>query len=92
MKANYVLTMALSLITGLAWAKKDCTDADRGQWMSEEAFKAKLEKEGYQIDKFKQPGSCYEIYGKNAKGQQVEIYFDPVTAEIKKMEIEDDED
>jgi hypothetical protein len=41
-------------------------------------------KEGYIISKFKQPGTCYEIYGTNKEGKKVEIYFNPVDSSIVK--------
>jgi len=65
-----------------AWAKKNCTDQPKDKWMSEEAFKKKAEAEGYKIRKFKQPGTCYEIYGTDKSGKDVEIYFNPVDGSI----------
>lgn len=70
--------MALMAISGLAEAKKNCTDQPKDKWMKEEDFKKRLENEGYKIRKFKKPGSCYEIYGTNKDGRKVEIYFNPV--------------
>lgn len=69
---------------GMAQAKKDCTDQPKEKWMSVDDFKKKMEGEGYKIRKFKQPGSCYEIYGTNKDGKNVEIYFNPVDATIVK--------
>jgi hypothetical protein len=43
---------------------------------------------GYKIKKFKQPGTCYEIYGTNKEGKKVEIYFSPVDMKIIKEEID----
>ena len=81
---HIILTAAL-LVTGLsAYAKKDCTDQPKDKWMSEADFKKKVEAEGFTIKKFKQPGSCYEIYGKNKEGKNVEIYFNPVDGSVVK--------
>lgn len=66
------------LLSGSVFAKKSCTDQPKDKWMSEEAFKAKVEAEGYKIKKFKQPGTCYEIYGTDKAGKSVEIYYNPV--------------
>jgi len=52
--------------------------------MSEADFKSKVEAQGYKIRKFKQPGTCYEIYGQNKDGKNVEIYFNPVDGSIVK--------
>ena len=82
---NYLLVfMSLFLASGVAFAKKDCTDQPKEKWMSEADFKKKVEGEGYKISKFKQPGTCYEIYGLNKEGKKVEIYFNPVDGSIVK--------
>ncbi|MCE3012860.1 MAG: PepSY domain-containing protein [Proteobacteria bacterium] len=78
MRFTGLFLFALSLSSGLAFAKKNCTDEPKEKWMSEESFKKKAEAEGYTIKKFKQPGTCYEIYGTNKEGKKVEVYFNPV--------------
>ena len=83
-----VIITALVLSAGLAQAKKNCTEEPKEKWMTEEAFKKKAEELGYKIRKFKQPGSCYEIYGTNKDGKKVEVYFNPVDASIVKEEID----
>ena len=79
-----ILIMLIGLFTNIAYAKKTCTDQPKAKWMSVESFKTKVESEGYKISKFKQPGSCYEIYGTNKAGKKVEIYFNPVDGSISK--------
>lgn len=81
---HFILSTLLLLCTVAAQAKKTCTDQPKDKWMKEEDFKAKVEGLGYKIKKFKQPGSCYEIYGTNKEGKKVEIYFNPVDASIVK--------
>ncbi|MBK9038038.1 MAG: PepSY domain-containing protein [Bdellovibrionales bacterium] len=81
---KFVLTMALLLVGGVAHAKKSCTDQPKDKWMKEEDLKKRLEGEGYKIRKFKQPGTCYEIYGTDKDGKDVEIYFNPVDGAIVK--------
>lgn len=74
---------SLVFLAGLsAYAKKNCTDQPKDKWMTQEAFKKKVEAEGYKIRKFKQPGTCYEIYGTDKDGKNVEIYFNPVDGSI----------
>jgi len=80
--------VALLMSSGMAYAKKSCTDQPKSQWIKEEDFKKRLEGEGYKIRKFKQPGTCYEIYGTNKDGKKVEIYFNPVDGSVVKEEIE----
>jgi hypothetical protein len=82
---KHILLTCLVLMTGLsAFAKKDCTDKPKESWMSEADFKKKAEGEGYKIKKFKQPGSCYEIYGTDKDGKKVEVYFNPVDGSVVK--------
>ena len=71
-----------------ALAGPDCTKEPQDKWLTEEAMKAKITEMGYTFDVFKIEDTCYEIYGKNKDGKQVEVYFNPVTAEIVKEEVE----
>jgi hypothetical protein len=86
MKTLLFTLTAILLSTGVAQAKKNCTDQPKDKWMSEADFKKKVEAEGYKISKFKQPGTCYEVYGTNKDGKKVEIYFNPVDGSIVKSE------
>ena len=81
---NLLLVAVLVFSGAVAHAKKECTTEPKEKWMSEEAFKGKVEAEGYKIRKFKQPGTCYEIYGTDKEGKKVEIYFNPVDGSIVK--------
>lgn len=82
-----LLTILLSMtFWNTAYAKKDCTGQPKEKWMKEDDFKKQLEEKGYKIRKFKKPGSCYEIYGTNKDGKNVEIYFNPVDGSIVKEE------
>ncbi len=84
---HLILILALTVVGGFAQAKKNCTDQPKEKWMKEEDFKKLMENQGYNIQKFKQPGSCYEIYGTNKEGKKVEIYFNPVDGSIVKEKI-----
>lgn len=80
------------LIAGLpfsALADADCPEAPKDTWMSESDMKAKIDGMGYTYDIFKVSGNCYEIYGKNKDGKDVEVYFNPADGSIVKEEIED---
>jgi hypothetical protein len=80
--ATTLMTGSLILTSGVAHAKKSCTDQPKEKWMTVEQFKKQKEAEGYKIRKFKQPGSCYEIYGTDKDGNDVEIYFNPVDGSV----------
>lgn len=88
MSYKIILAAFILSFSNQAFAKKNCTDLPKSSWMKEADFKKKLEGEGYKIRKFKQSGSCYEIYGTDKMGQKVEIYFNPVDGSIVKKEEE----
>lgn len=86
MKTLIAMTMMSTflLTSSLAHAAKNCTNEPKSKWMSVEEFKKQKEAEGYKIRKFKQPGSCYEIYGTDKDGNDIEIYFNPVDGSVVK--------
>lgn len=64
-----------------------CTSAPSSEWMDQDVFQSQLVAQGYEIKEFKvTEGQCYEIYGYDKEGEKVEIYFNPVNAEIVKEE------
>ncbi len=77
-----LLTTLAFVLSACLLAKKECTKEPKEKWMSESDFKKKAESEGYKIKKFKQPGSCYEIYGTDKDGNKVEVYFNPVDGSV----------
>jgi hypothetical protein len=65
----------------LATGKMTCNAGPQSKWKSQDALKASLAKQGWQVRKSKVDGGCYEVYGTTPEGQKVEAYFDPVTFE-----------
>ena len=66
----------------------ECTTEPQSAWMPEAAMKARVAEMGYKTNVFKVSGNCYEIYGTDKEGRDVEVYFNPVTGEVVKSEIE----
>jgi hypothetical protein len=87
MKRLFTVSLAAVAVLGSfpAIAAPECTTAPRRQWLPEATMKARILKDGYAIDRFQVSGQCYEIYGKDAKGRKVEIYFDPTNGRIVKQ-------
>ncbi len=87
---KYAVLVAAFVVSfsGAAFAKADCKAYPKSEWLKEGDAKAKIEAQGYSIDKFKVSGNCYEIYGRNKQGKKVEIYYDAKTLEPVKSEIE----
>ncbi|MEZ5566076.1 MAG: PepSY domain-containing protein [Gammaproteobacteria bacterium] len=79
------LVVATTLLSAAAFAAPDCTKAPQDQWMPEATMKQKILDQGYTIKVFKVSGNCYEIYGKDKDGKNVEIYFDPTDGRIVKQ-------
>ena len=89
-KRSIFALISSALISSFAVAGPQCTDEPKEKWQDQSAFEADLVEQGYTIKKFKvTSGNCYEIYAYNDKGQKVEIYFNPISGEKVKEEIDD---
>jgi hypothetical protein len=91
MKAIKILctTGFLALLAGCSVQETvtQCTTADRSEWMDQGEFQGNLLNQGYEINEFVvTDGNCYEVYGRNADGENVEIYFNPVDGSVVKEE------
>ena len=71
-----------------AFASADCPVYPKEEWADKEILRKTLIEEGYSIKKLHTSGNCYEIYGRNKAGKQVEIYFDAKTFAIVKVAVE----
>lgn len=90
MLRSTVVALAVLFGSGAALADADCPAAPKDKWLSEADMKAKVTEMGYTPNVFKVSGNCYEIYGKNKDGKDVEVYFNPVDGSIVKEEVEKD--
>lgn len=95
-----VLIAALALTTlgvGAALADDDC-EAPMADWQPRDAVKQMAESKGWTVRRIKIDDGCYEITGRDAKGDDIEAKIHPTTLEIVEMESEgndadeDDED
>jgi hypothetical protein len=84
MKIAHLLLAAVALgasAPALATGKMTCQAGPQSKWKSQDALKASLVKQGWQVRKSKVDGGCYEVYGTDPQGNRVEAYFHPVTFE-----------
>jgi hypothetical protein len=90
MKASLPFLAAAAMLAAVtpALASPACTKEPKDKWLSEDAMKAKATELGYKAEIFKVEGNCYEIYGYNKDGSQVEVYFNPVTGAVVEEEVE----
>lgn len=86
-KAALVATLVM-LSPAVAMASPTCTTAPKDKWMSENAMKSRIAGLGYTIKTFQVTGSCYEIYGFTKDKKRAEVYFNPVTGDVVKAEID----
>jgi hypothetical protein len=89
MKKIILFSLLITSLSSAFASSKNCTNEPKEKWMKVEDFKAKIRDKGFTINKFKQPGSCYEIYGIDKDGRKIEAYFNPVDASISKIEFAD---
>ena len=86
MKLKHLLSIALvaSVFSTNVLAGPECNEPQE-TWLPAADMQKKILEMGYSIDLFKvTKGNCYEIYGKKADGQKVEVYFNPASGEVLK--------
>ncbi len=92
---NYRIAIPLSILlmttTELALASGDaeCPAAPKSEWMSEQDLTTKVVDMGYDVRRVKTEDNCYEVYAITPDGKKVELFFNPVSAELVKTKSED---
>jgi hypothetical protein len=87
MRKIILLTTAAAILAGITAAKADswgkpCTAAPESQWLSVQALQAKLEEQGYKVQKGKVKKACGEFYTIDKTGANVEVFVDPTNGSI----------
>jgi hypothetical protein len=86
---NTLICTVISAFSSVAFAGPKCTEEAKDKWKNETEFQKSLTDQGFKIKKFKvTSGNCYEIYGWDKDGKKVEIYFNPITGDKVKEEVE----
>jgi len=73
--------MLVAIADAPATGLMTCQSGDRASWKSEQTLTDKIKSEGWQVQRIKIDGGCYEVYGTTPEGDRVEAYFHPVTLE-----------
>ena len=86
-KIAIIAAAALVSISAFATARAEslgrpCTTAPESQWLSLEALKAKVEAQGYKVQKAKLKAACGEIYALDKNGARTELFVDPTSGQI----------
>ena len=61
---------------------RPCTSAPATQWLSIDALQAKVEAQGYTVQKAKLKKACGELYTIDKNGKRVELFVDPTSGKI----------
>lgn len=61
---------------------KPCTSAPETQWLPMQQLQAKVEAQGYKLQKAKLKNACGELYTLDKNGNRVELFVDPTTGQI----------
>lgn len=92
-----ILITAVTLTTlGVSYtalAADDC-EVPMADWQPRTAVEQLAQSKGWAVRRIKIDDGCYEIKGRNATGEKIEVKIHPATLAIVEMEIEgeDDED
>lgn len=62
--------------------KARCGSAPRETWLTEDAVKAKVGEQGYEVRRIKADKSCFEVKATDKAGAKVELHVDPVTGNV----------
>lgn len=82
-----VIAVAAAILGTAATAQagsvgRPCTSAPASQWLSIESLTAKVEAQGYKVQKAKLKQACGELYAIDKSGQRVELFVDPTSGKI----------
>ncbi len=86
-KITVIAAAALVSITGVSIAQagslgRPCTSAPESQWLPLEVLMAKVEAQGYTVQKGKIKAACGEIYALDKNGARTELFVDPSSGQI----------
>ena len=77
-----LMSVVIAALASSVFASPKCTTEPQSKWISEADMRAKAEAAGNKIEVFKiTKGGCYEIYGRDAAGKRIEIYFNPLSGD-----------
>lgn len=80
------LLMGLLISSGaLADGYTKCTKAERSSWKPMAEAEAKAKAAGYEVQRSKIEGTCYEVYAKK-EGKLYELFYSPQDLSLKHTE------
>jgi len=87
MRKTIIFTVAAALLATASAAHagslgRPCTAAPQTQWLPIEELSAKIEAQGYKVQKAKLKNACGELYTIDKTGSRVELFVDPTSGKI----------
>ena len=61
---------------------RPCTSAPETQWLPMQQLQAKVEAQGFKVQKAKLKNACGEFYALDKNGNRVELFVDPTNGQI----------
>ena len=87
MKALLPAILVLGLASpGVVLARDDCR-RPMAEWQSREAVTARATELGLTTERLRIDDGCYEIRGRDADGNRVEVTFEPATLGVLELEV-----
>lgn len=87
MRKIAILTAAAALLATAATAHagslgRPCTAVPQTGWLPIEQLQARIEAQGYKVQKAKLKNACGELYTIDKTGNRVELFVDPTSGRI----------
>ena len=75
------LALALAATGAFAQHAETCEPIPKEEWKPQAELERRLTNQGWKIGRVKITNGCYEVYGRNELGRNVELFFHPKTFE-----------
>lgn len=75
------LLLGAASFAASAHGEVDCPNEPKAEWRPQMELQRKLVEQGWRVRQVKTFSTCYEVYGFDAKGERVEVFFNPKTFE-----------
>ncbi|MGB5558574.1 MAG: PepSY domain-containing protein [Paracoccaceae bacterium] len=80
---TWILMIALAVPASTqATGMYQCDPVAAENWLSEAQLAETITAQGWTVNRMKQDGGCWEVYGTMPDGKRVEAYFHPETGEV----------
>ena len=81
-----VIVIAVALAAAPALASGTCPTVPKEKWLRPEEVQVKLEQKGYDVQRVKKEGTCFEVKARK-DGKRVEAYVNPADASVVKEKV-----